>query len=154
MRTRDETGKTGAVSAKGAPRAKPRHIVKPSSARSATASKTEQLVFTLRGGTSEVVKIEKIDIAGKRSEVPDAKAIEITGKDYIAEIEAALDEAFEAGISSILNLQGGDEPTSGETSEEISFRRLVLELIIDHDARNRAKRRILQRFTLGKSQVH
>ena len=36
----------------------------------AASDETEQLVFTLRTATGEVLKVEKVDPTGKRSEVP------------------------------------------------------------------------------------
>ena len=94
-----------------------------------------------------------VDPQGKRHEVHRDETIAITGKDSLHEIEAALDDAFEAGISSLLEPTGGDEP--GEDSEEEKeLRRILLMQIIDPDVRRRLQRRLVQRFILSRTLAH
>jgi hypothetical protein len=114
------------------------------------ATETEQLIFTLRAASGEVVRIEKIDAAGKRSDVPKDKTAELAGKETMHEIEAALDVAFEAGISSMLDPgNDDDQPEESESAEEMEIRKLLLGLIIGRAVRRRLRRRIAQRLILA-----
>src|SRR5262249_56399942 len=59
---------------------------------------TEQMVLTIGATTGDVVKIEKIDKAGKRDEVSEEDCAKLAGEDEVEESEAALEEAFEAAM--------------------------------------------------------
>jgi hypothetical protein len=143
------TEKTGP---KGAPQETEQGDAKTAPPRAAGSTETEQLIFTLRAGTGEVLKIEKIDAAGKRSDVPKDKTAELAGKETMHEIEAALDVALEAGISSMLDPgNDDDEPEERESAEEMELRKLLLGLIISRAVRRRLRRRIVQRLILAQA---
>ena len=55
------------------------------------AEETEQLVVTISAGTREIVKIEKIDKAGKRDELTEEECAKFAGEDELDEIEAGLE---------------------------------------------------------------
>jgi len=137
---------------KGAPQETEQRDPKTAHARARGITGNEQLIFTLRAGTGEVVKIEKIDAAGKRSDVSNDKAAELAGKKTMQEIEAALDLAFEAGISSLLDPGNDDEqPEESESAEETEIRKLLLGLIIGRAIRRPLRRRIAQRLILAQA---
>lgn len=118
--------------------------------RHAGSSEIEQLIFTMNASTGDVIKIEKIDTAGKRREIPEKETVALAGKGNLHEIEDALDEAFEAGISSVLEPTAGDEP-GDETEEETELRRVLLTRIIGRGVRRRLQRRLVQRLILSRA---
>jgi hypothetical protein len=95
--------------------------------RSGGGEETEQLIFTLRAATGEIIRIDKIDSAGKRGELPKDEGVALVEKQNRDEVEAALDDAFEAGIFSVLDPGSEDEmpeeTTPEETAEETELRR-------------------------------
>ncbi len=128
---------------RGAKRARTRHA----------ALETEQLIFTLNATTGAVISIEKVDPDGKRHEIPLNETVALAGKGNLHEIEVALDEAFEAGISSVLGPAGKDEPQD-ETEEETELRRLLVTRIISQNVRRRLQRRLAQKLALSQTLAH
>lgn len=143
---RDESAKGGAHHGE-------HHGAKRERARHSSGDETRQLIFTLNAATGEVVRIEKLDPSGTRTEVAKEETIELAGKDNLHEIEAALDEAFEAGISSVLEPSGEDE-SSEESEEEKELRRVLLMRLIGRNVRRRLQRRLVQRLILSRTLVH
>lgn len=121
--------------------------------RNGNTDGTVQLVFTLNAATGAVAKIEKIDEAGKRREIEKNETLKLVGKDNFHEIEAALDEAFEAGISSIFEPED-EEEESLESEEETELRRVLLTGIIGRNVRRRLQRRLVQRLILSQTLKH
>src|SRR5579872_7445957 len=95
--------------AKGVHHERERHGAKGERGRNGHADETAQLVFTINTTTGAVIKIEKLDTAGKRQEVQKNETLKLVGKDNFHEIEAALDEAFEAGIASVFEPEDEEE---------------------------------------------
>ena len=110
---------------------------------------TEQIIFTMRAPTGQVVKVEKIDADGKRREFSKEEITGLVGKNEVSEIEDALDEAFEAGICSLLHSASAVEE-SPETAEEVALRRELLTLIVGAGVRRRLQRRIVERLILSR----
>ena len=144
---------------KGAPHQKGQHGAKRERSRADAGSETKQLIFTLNGATGAVMRIEMIDPHGKRYEIPKDETVALAGKDGLHEIESALDDAFEAGISCLLEpTEGGElgeDPEETEDSdEEKELRRVLLMQIIGRDVRRRLQRRLVQRFILSRTLAH
>lgn len=129
------------------------HDAKRERGRHNNAEDTVQLVFTLNTATGAVAKIEKIDAAGKRREVEKDETLKLVGKDNFHEIEAALDEAFEAGISSVFE-PDAEEEESAESEEETELRRVLLTGIVGRNVRRRLQRRLVQRLILSQTLQH
>ncbi len=146
----------GPVEAKGTPREKEAQAPRRESPRAGGPEDTEQLIFTLRPATGEVVRIEKVDTAGKRAEVAKEETIALADKRNLEEIDAALDEAFEAGIFSMLDPGGDGEAAGegGESAEELELRGVLLKLIIGREVRQRLQRRMRQRLVLSRTLSH
>ena len=125
---------------------------KESQAAKPKAIEAEQLVFTLCVATGQIVKVETVDSAGKRHEVPTDEAVELAGKDDMKGIETVLDDAFEAGIISMLDPESDAEESneSDETAEDLRLRRELLTLIIGSEVRRRLLRRLAGRLILTK----
>jgi hypothetical protein len=97
---------------------------RPEPSRSAPAEETEQLVVTISAATREIVKIEKVDKAGKRDELSEEECEKLAGEDEVEEIAAALEEAFEAGIAGALG-EADEDDEAGEDDEERAVRRIL-----------------------------
>ncbi|HTJ89616.1 MAG TPA: hypothetical protein VL356_05515 [Acidocella sp.] len=138
---------------KGAPAEREPQAAAREGTRSAGDEETEQLIFTLRAATGEIIRVEKTDAAGKRGELAKEDAVALVDKQNLDEVEAALDEAFEAGICSVLD-PGSEEEAPEETAEEMELRRTLLKLIIGREVRRRLQRRIVQRLILSRTLAH
>jgi len=126
------------------------HGSKREKTRPAAGEEIQQLIFTIKVATGAVIKIEKIDPSGKRREVPEKETVALVGKDNVHEIEAALDEAFEAGISSVLEPNSDEEPME-ESAEETELRRVLLSHLIGRGIRRRLQRRLVDRLALSRT---
>ena len=111
---------------------------------------TEQFIFTMRAPTGEVVKVEKIDVGGNRHELSKEEIAGFVGKNEVSEIEDALDEAFEAGICSLLDPRSEVEERP-ETGDELALRRELLTLVVGAGVRRRLQQRIVQRVILSRA---
>ena len=102
-----------------------------------------QLVVTINPAMGGIVKVEKIDKAGKHGELSEEECGRLVGEDEVEEIVAALDEAFEAAVVSVI---GDGDPAEGkyEDDEEKDIRRfLISDLLIPRAVRRRILHRIL-----------
>ena len=136
--------------AKGSPREKDQPAPKHEPARHVAGDGTEQIVFTMRAPSGEVVKVEKVDAGGNRHELSREDISGLVGKNEVNEIEDALDEAFEAGICCLLDPRSEVEERP-ETGDEVALRRELLTLIVGAGARRRLQRRIVQRLILSRA---
>ena len=103
------------------------------------------MVLTIGATTGDVVKIEKIDKAGKRDELSEEDCARLAGEDEVEEIEAALEEAFEAGIAGALSEDDEDDLDD----EERALRRLLIGgLLRRRPVLTRLRRRSLRRLLL------
>jgi hypothetical protein len=108
------------------------------------ASEQEQVMMTIDLPMGKIVKVEKIDKAGKRHELAEEEWAKLVSNDEVEDIEVALEEAFEAGIAAVLGERYEDE---GEDDEEKAVRRfLIHELLGPHPV----QRRILQRVLVSR----
>jgi hypothetical protein len=112
----------------------------------------EQLVVTLRVATGQIEKVEKVDSSGNRREVATDEAVELAGRDDMERIETAIDDAFEAGINSMLDPESDAEEFYGpdEPAEDRQLRRELLTLIIGSEVRRELLRRLAGRLILAK----
>jgi len=105
----------------------------------------EQLVVTFNVAMGEIAKVEKVDKAGKRQELTEEECAKLAGQDEVEEIEAALEEAFEAGVAVVL----GDEDAEDYDDEERAFRQLLIGGFLErHPLRHRLVHQLLLRRLL------
>ena len=106
----------------------------------------KQLVVTINPAVGGIVKAEKIDKAGKHEELTEEECGSLIEEDEVEEIQAALDEAFEAAVVSLVGKKvQGD--TENDDNEEKAIRRfLISDLLIPRAVR----RRILYRLVLSR----
>jgi hypothetical protein len=138
----------------GAPHEREQHGTKRGGKRHVAGGDTVQLIFTLQAATGAVTSIEKVDPDGKRHEIKLDETVALAGKGNLNEIEAALDEAFEAGISSVLEPAAGQDEPQDETEEDAELRRALLARIISQNVRRRLQRRLAQRLALSQTLAH
>lgn len=77
---------------------------------------TEQIIFTRNASSGDLLAIESVDATGKRTELQREEALKIAGEDEIGELDAALDAAFEEGVSMVLQ-ESGDDDDASEVAE-------------------------------------
>src|SRR5215510_14645890 len=82
-----------------------------SSFKAGPEEEMQQLVVTIHAAMGGIVKVEKIDKAGKHSELSEEECGRLVGEDEVEEIQAALDEAFEAAVLSVV---GQEDQADGE----------------------------------------
>src|SRR5262245_53252510 len=109
------------------------------------ASEEEQLVVTINTPLGKIVKVEKIDKVGKRQELAENEWAKLVGDDQLEEIEAALEEAFEAGIAAVLG-EEYDDDEAYEDDEERTLRQLLIAGLL---RRRPVQHRILQRLLVS-----
>jgi hypothetical protein len=108
-----------------------------------SSGEMEQLLVTISPAKRRIVKVERVDKAGKHQELSEEDCANLVGEDEVEEIEAALEEAFEAGVAGIL---GDEYEAEGEyvDDEEKAVRRfLISELLIRRPVRRRIMHRLL-----------
>jgi hypothetical protein len=107
----------------------------------AAAGAIKQVLLTLSVATGEIVKIEKLDQAGKRHELSDGEYAELAVDDETEELDAVLEEAYETGVGDAL---GADDDGVGE--EELALRRLAVgRLLVRGMLRRGLRRRLVRR---------
>jgi len=108
-----------------------------------TPDMTEQLVVTINPAMGSIVQIEKVDKTGKHEEFSEGDWANLVGADEVEEIEAALEEAFEAGVAGVL---GEEYNTNGDNENEdqrVIRRFLISELLVPASVRRRIVHRLL-----------
>jgi hypothetical protein len=110
--------------------------------RATSGEETEQILLTLTVPTGEIVKVEKVEHGGKRHELSDGEFAELAVDDETDELEAALEEAYEAGVEDALAEDGDD----GVGDEELALRRLAVgRLLVRGMLRRGLRRRLIRR---------
>ncbi len=102
----------------------------------ASPNETEQLVVTMKAGSSEIVKVEKVDQAGERQELLEQECVKLAGEDELEEIEIALEAAFEAGVTSVFEEDEQEEEEAEEDEEEGTLRQLLIAELLSHRGRS------------------
>lgn len=113
-----------------------------------------QLIFTVDAATGAITSLEKVDAHGKRREISREETVALTDKDSLREIEFTLDEAFEAGITSVLEPESAGLDLEGSSAEDNDLRHAMLEEIIGRRIRQRLQRRLVQKLILSKALAH
>ena len=112
-----------------------------------SAEEIEQLVMTFNAAMGEIVKVEKVDKAGKRQELTEEECAKLAGQDEVEEIEAALEEAFEAGVAVMHDEDEGSAEDYDD--EERAFRQLLIGGFLErHPLRLRLLHQLLLRRLL------
>ena len=103
------------------------------------------MVVTINPAMGGIVKVEKIDKAGRHEELSEEEWPSLLGEDEVDEIQNAIEEAFEAVVMSVIADE--DEPeieNNVEDEEEKAIRRfLINDLLIPRAVRQRILHRLL-----------
>ena len=113
---------------------------------SAPEEEMKQLVVTINPAMGGIVKVEKIDKAGKHEELSDEECARLVGEDEVDEIQDAIDEAFEAVVMSAIGDEDQAEREYDDEEEKAIRRFLINDLLIPRAVR----RRILHRLLLSR----
>jgi hypothetical protein len=103
-------------------------------------------MVTINTPMGKIIRVEKIDKAGKRQEFGEEEWAKLVGEDEEEEIEVALEEAFEAGIAAVLGEEYEDDEAE-EDDEERALRRFLIRVLL---RRRAVQRRILQRVLVSR----
>ena len=109
----------------------------------------KQLVVTINPAVGGIVKVEKIDKAGKREQLSDEESARLVGEDEVDEIQDAIEEAFEAAVMSVIGEEDQAE-RENDDEEEKAIRRFLINDLIPRAVR----RRILHRLLLSRMLRH
>ena len=109
-----------------------------------SAEEIEQLVVTFNAAMGEIVKLEKVDKAGKHQELTEKECAKLAGQDEVEEIEAALEEAFEAGVAVVVGDQD-EQYAEDNDDEERALRQLLIGAVL---GRHPVRRRLLHQLLL------
>ena len=108
-------------------------------------SEEQQVVVTI-APMGKVVRVEKIDKTANRHELTEDEWTKLVGGDEVEEIEAALEEAFEAGIAAVLG-EDYEDDEQYEDDEEKTLRRLLIAGLL---RRRSVQHRIHQRLLVSR----
>jgi hypothetical protein len=114
-----------------------------SSFKSAPEEEMKQLVVTINPAMGGIVKVEKIDKAGKHEELSDEECARLVGEDEVDEIQDAIDEAFEAAVMSVIGEEDQAERENEDEEERAIRRFLINDLLIPRAVRRRFLHRLL-----------
>jgi len=109
------------------------------------AEQMEQLVVTFNAAIGEIVKVERVDTAGKRQELSAQDCARLAGLDEVEEVEAALEESFKAGFALAL---GEEDENDEDEDERVLQQLLIAPLLGRHPILRRLRQRLLLRRLL------
>jgi hypothetical protein len=101
----------------------------------------EALAFTLDGGTGQVLKLQIIDPAGVSRDLSKADVAEFAKRRTGPGVAALLEDAFEAGVASLLDADLGGEDGPTLDPDEASVRETLLHSLMEGSGAARALRR-------------
>jgi len=114
-----------------------------SSFKSAPEKELKQLVVTINPAMGGILKVEKIDKAGRHEELSDQEWARLVGEDEVDEIQDAIDEAFEAAVMSVIGEEDQTERENDDEEEKAIRRFLINDLLIPRAVRQRILHRLL-----------
>ena len=113
---------------------------------------SDLLSLTINVKTGQVVKIESVDSSGARRELSDEEKANLTKEKVAPNLEAIVEQAFEAGIDCVLG-NGAGEEDQPESKEDANLRHLLLRPLIEDSAAKRLIRRDVLSRTILKTMV-
>src|SRR5438552_12668278 len=111
--------------------------------KSAPEEEMKQLVVTINPAMGGIVKVEKIDKAGKHEELSDEECARLCGEDEVDEIQDAIEEAFEGAVMSVIGEEDQAERENDDEEEKAIRRFLINDLLIPRAVRRRVLHRLL-----------
>ena len=114
-----------------------------SSFKPAPREEMKQLIVTINPGMGGIVKVEKIDKAGKHEELSEEECARLVGEDEVDEIQDAIEEAFEAAVMSAIGEEDQVERENDDEEEKAIRRFLINDLLIPRAVHRRVLYRLL-----------
>jgi hypothetical protein len=131
--------------AQGKPRARDKKGSEPKS----SLADQDLLNVTIHAKTGQIVKIERVNGPHAHHELTAEEKASLAKEVGRASLEAIIEEAFEAGIASVLGDDGADEDDPMESEKDANLRHLLLQPLIEKSAAKRLIRReVLSRAIL------
>ena len=106
-----------------------------SESRSETKGDNLQVLITIDPTKGDFVKIQKLDKSGRHHDLTTSELADLTGDDEVADLEEALETAYEAGLKDALDNEVNDEKLLAR-----GVRRLVLRRALSRSALKRRPR--------------
>jgi hypothetical protein len=103
------------------------------------ASKTEQITITRDVATGDVLGIETTDSSGRRVAISEESLRAIAGEDEFEELEDALNEAFESGVTMLFD-EADDENGIPDTLDRTAILRALAIALAGRRAARRFER--------------
>jgi len=116
---------------------------------SARKSSLDLLTITIHAKTGQIVKIERVGGPDAPHELSTEEKASLAKESGRATLEAIVEQAFEAGIASVLG-DGSDEEDSEdsiESKKDANLRHLLLRPLIE----NSSAKRLIRRDVLGRA---
>jgi len=108
------------------------------------------VTITLDADSTEVVRIEGVDPTGARHDLTDDEKVSFIRERRDERLAEVVEQAFEAGIASVLGVEEDEEETAEESPEDTELRRQLLAPLIERSAMRRlTERAALNRAILG-----
>jgi hypothetical protein len=111
--------------------------------KTSSEEELEQWLVTINPAMGGIVKVEKMDKSGKHQELSEDEYARLIGEDEVGEIEAALDDAFEAAVVSVIGEENEAEGEHEDDEEKMIRRFLISDLLIPRAVRRRILHRLL-----------
>jgi len=107
------------------------------------------VTITIDAESAEVVRIEGVDATGSRHELSDEEKASIIKERRDERLGMLVEQAFEAGIASVLGLED-EEETTEESPEDVELRRELLAPLMERSGLGHlTERAALNRAILG-----
>lgn len=106
------------------------------------------ITATIETATGKIIDVRSVDDAGKSIELTTDRRAILSEQIGEASLEDLFEQAFEAGIASVLGDDEADAETS-ESEEDVALRHQILQPMIEHSA----ARRLIQQEILGRAIV-
>jgi len=108
------------------------------------------VTITIDAESAEVVRVEGVDATGARHELSDEEKASFISQRRDERVAALVEQAFEAGIASVLGVEEEEEETTQESPEDAEFRRQLLAPLIERSGLGQlTERPALNRAILG-----
>ena len=108
------------------------------------------ITATIEAATGKIIDVRSVDDAGGSSELTTDRRARLSEQSGEATLEDLFEQAFEAGIASVLGDDAGRRRSeSSESEEDAALRHQILQPMIEHSA----ARRLLQQEVLGRAIV-
>jgi hypothetical protein len=112
------------------------------------------VTITIDAESAEVVRVEGVDATGARRELSDDEKASLMKEGRDERVTALVEQAFEAGIASVLGIEE-EEETTQESPEDAEFRRQLLAPLLERSGlRHLTERPALNRAILGTLMEH